>query len=57
MPRSEGIYIALILKQMQDIEVDQLETSPLKAKDMNSTGIFSQSSTTSVSSSVAAVKK
>lgn len=57
MPRSEGIYIALILKQVQDIDTDQLETSPLKARDMNSTGLLSQSSSTSVSSSVAAVKK
>jgi hypothetical protein len=57
MPRSEGIYVALILKQVQDIEADQVETSPFKAKDMNSTGIMSQSSSTSVSSSVAAVKK
>jgi hypothetical protein len=57
MPRSEGIYVALILKQVQDIETDQVETSPFKAKDMNSTGIMSQSSSTSVSSSVSAVKK
>jgi hypothetical protein len=57
MPRSEGIYIALILKQVGDVEADQAETSPFKAKDMNSTGLLSQSSSTSVSSSVAPVKK
>ena len=36
MPHSPGIYIALVLKQLQDIEADQLEyQSAFKSKDMN----------------------
>lgn len=61
MPHSPGIYIALVLKQVQDIDADQspIESgSPLKMKDMNSTGHISQSSSTSVTSaSVTSVKK
>jgi hypothetical protein len=37
MPHSPGVYIALVLKQLADIDADQQasSSSPLKAKDMN----------------------
>lgn len=59
MPHSPGIYIALVLKQIQDIEADQAEhVSPFKQKDMNNqTGISGASSVAGKSESGASVKK
>lgn len=58
MPHSPGVYIALVLKQIQDIEADQVEhVSPFKQKDMNQTGISGASSVAGKSESGASVKK
>jgi hypothetical protein len=60
MPHSPGIYIALVLKQVTDIEDDH-QFEPLKTRDMNqaATGLQGSSSTSSLmksdSSSSAAV--
>jgi hypothetical protein len=49
LPHSQGIFLALVLKQIQEIESDQLEQiKAFKPKDMNTTGISGSVSSSSL---------
>jgi hypothetical protein len=63
MPHSPGIYIALVLNKVSEIDADNLEhqmkTSPFKIKDMNSGpgSISSSESSSSKSDNAASVRR